>query len=342
MRSKITLLGLLLCLLLGALAPALVTAQDPVIVTTTTNLRIRAQPRVEGASLQVAPSGTVMAALGRTADGAWIQVEYKGVIGWASVFYLGTNDDLSLLPITDATVADPNRPEEQVSAPDGTTVLSGELIVFSVTAEVNVRVLPDEGAEIIGRLAQNERATVTLLDPSRLWGQINFQGRQGWVALYVVNVLGDIRTVEVLGEPAAGAEMPLPPADGFSLEQREIVVAAQTHYARYIPEVSGFLDILRNGANTGLIACGPVPGLFREYKPLRTDYARVPELEAVVNDFNTAFRELNRVRARWLAACSSGSTLLYKDQFPVWLRQAEAALPQLEAGQRALAELSAR
>lgn len=339
---------IILALLTTLLLPLAVWAQDSgstgVIVTPTTNLRIRAQPTQSAPSLQVVTRGTVMSALGRTSDGSWIQVEYKGVIGWASLAYLASSDNLAALPITDASLLGTPRPEEQVSAPDGTIVKTGELVVYSTQSNVNVRVLPEEGTAVLGQLAQFERATVYLLDPSYTWGRIEFQGQQGWVALYVLTVLGDIRTVEVLGDPASGAEMPVVglPGGGFSLEQREAVQRLQDHLARYLPQASGLLDILRNGASSGFIACGPIPDFLRDYNPSRNDYVLVPELEPLVNTLNSAFAIFNRQRGQWLQACSSGSTLLFRDRFVTWRDQAETALPLLDIVQRGAAELAAK
>jgi uncharacterized protein YgiM (DUF1202 family) len=342
-------LKLLICLMLTALLlPLAAWAQDSgstgIIVTPTSNLRIRAQPTQSAPSLQVVPRGTVLSALGRSSDNSWIQVEYKGVIGWASVIYLATSDDLTRLPVTDASLLGTPRPEERVSAPDGTIVNTGELVVYSSQSNINVRVLPEEGSAVLGQLAQFERATVTLLDPSRTWGRIEFQGQPGWVALYVVTVLGDIRTIEVLGDPASGSEMPVVglPGGGFSLEQREAVQRLQDHLARYLPQASGLLDILRNGASTGFIACGPVPDFLRAYSPSRNDYVLVPELQPLVTKLNSAFATMNRPRGQWLQACSSGSTLLFRDRFVTWRDQAESVLPLLDEVQRGVAELAAK
>jgi uncharacterized protein YraI len=310
---------------------------------TTTNLRIRSAPTTRAPSLQVIPRNTTILLLGRTADGSWLQVQYKSVIGWVTVFYVASNDDFSLLPVTDAT--DPNvvpRPEEQVVAPDGTIVKTGELIIFSPSTEVNVRVLPDEAAPLLGRLAPNQRATVRLLDPTRLWGQIDFEGQQGWVALYVVAVYGDIRTVAVLGVPDSGWELPIETSPVFSLEQRQIVANASAHLGRYIGAASDLVGIFSNAVNSGFIACGPVPAFLRPYRPFRTDYARVPELEPIVTNMNLAFDQINFVRAQWLNACAADNTLSKRDSFDDWLATVNAALPVLDQAQRDLATLSAR
>jgi len=315
-----------------------------VIVVAQSNLNIRSLPSTNAPSLQVAPANTSLLAIGRNANTSWVQVEYSGVIGWVSVYYVNTSSRLSVLPVTDGTdTSVTDRPQERSSAPDGTLVNAGELVVFAAYSEVNVRALPSDTAPILGKLVPNERATVTLLDPSRSWGRISFQEQQGWVALYVVNVLGDIRTVPIVGAPTSGSDLPISDnGGGFSLEQREIVRKVQTHMGRYLGAAGTLMQIMSNGANSGIIACGPDVGFFRSYRLTRLESSKVPELVTVVDEMNTAFAELNRARAPWVAACEASNTLLFRDQFPTWLATAQGGATKLESAQRNLANLAAR
>lgn len=341
MQRKVLSLIVLLCLLLGT-APRLLAQDQPIVVVPTVDLRVRAYPATNAPRLAVVPKGTNLAALGRDAGINWIQVSFQGTIGWVSAFYLTSSDDLSTLPVTDGTVPDPNRPEERQVAPDGTVVLTGQLIIFSAYAEVNVRSRPSESAAILGVLSPNERATVTLLDSTRSWGQISFNGQLGWVALYAVTVLGDIRTVAIEGNPASGSDLPVNQSPFFSPEQRGIVEKAQRFLSRAIPNASSLIDILNNGAASGLIQCSPIMPYFRDYVPTNYELELVSELAAVRDTMNAAFDLLNDARARWVIACDAGQTLLYKDQFPQWLATAQQGGALLNDAQRQLAELSAR
>ncbi len=107
------LLGLLaLAGLLLALGLAPVTAQDAtptptqpappdsgVWVTTQDRSSLRAGPGVAFARLAVVPPATTLPAIGRSADGRWVQVYYEGQTGWIVYWLLVWSGDLAQLPI---------------------------------------------------------------------------------------------------------------------------------------------------------------------------------------------------------------------------------------------------
>jgi|GEM_PF-4471423 len=317
--------------------------QATAIVITTANLNIRSQPRTSAPKLQTAPRGTSLVAVGRTADTSWLQVEFRGVVGWASRFYVETNDSLSGLGVTDGTdeTVEP-RPQEQVSAGDGTIVNTGELIVFSAFSRVNIRATYNEEAAQLGQLQVNERATVNLLSPDRTWGFVNAGEASGWVALYAVNVLGDIRTVAVEGDAGSGSDLPIETTGNFDAETRQIIQNAQDYYARYIGGANTLIGIFENAISSGFISCGPVMTFFRPYRPTNYEYERVPELEGVVNAMNNGFDILNRARAPWLTSCENRTTITSRDQWPGWLATAREGAAIVNQAQASLAALSSR
>ncbi|MFP4321464.1 MAG: SH3 domain-containing protein, partial [Anaerolineales bacterium] len=308
---------------------------------TNTELRVRAQPMRNSPTLQIADQDTSIVAIGRTADTAWIQVEFNGAVGWMSRFFLSSFDDLSQLPVTDGgpQSVEP-RPQERTTALDGTQVETGTLVVFATLARVNVREEPSTSAPIIGQLAEDERALVTLLSREREWGQITFRGQPGWVALFAVNILGDIRTVPLIGEPGSGAPVPVPPS-GRTPEERVVVDRAQEHLGRFIGGAGNLVNILEDGVATGFITCNIrlVP-LFREYRPALSDYQVYPELEGIVDQMNAAFETLNGARRPWVTACDGAFVRRVLDQYPNWLASAQAGLAQLREAQRQLAILA--
>jgi uncharacterized protein YraI len=321
--------------------------QDGVaFVLTFANLRLRSLPTVNAPALQTIPQGTTVRASGRDAGVNWLLVEYRGVTGWVSSLYVRTSDNLSALPVRDGTDpnASPPPPASQSTALDGTVVGSGTMVIFSNEGNVNIRVEPNVDSPRLGQIPLGTRVDVILLDPTYSWGQVDFGGVQGWVALWAVNTLGDLRTVEVVGNPGSGSDLPLPsgPNTTYSEEQRAVVQTAQVHLGRYVPNASTLIGILNNGANNGFISCGPVIPYFRPYRPSDFDIARVPELATVRDNINAAFDSLNRARAHWLIACTGDRTLLFSDQYPAWLAIAQGGLPSLEAAESLVAELSAR
>ena len=71
------------------------------VATTTVNLRLRGGPGTTYRILDVAPNGTTVTVIGRTADGSWIQVEYEDTVGWMAAWYTDVSGDLNDLPVTD-------------------------------------------------------------------------------------------------------------------------------------------------------------------------------------------------------------------------------------------------
>ena len=356
MHQKLSVI-LLLILLITAPASALA-APEPIdhadgqqeavaFVQTTANLRLRSLPTSDAPVLQTIPQGTTVRAIGRDANINWLWVEFRGVTGWVSVFYVRTSDSLAALTVRDGTDpnAEPPPPASQTTALDGTVVSSGTLVIFSNSAEVNVRAEPSIEAPSLTIISPGTRVIVDQIDTSYTWGRVNVDGITGWVALWVVNTLGDIRTVARVGDPTSGSDLPLPstgPGSVLSAEQRQIIQDAQDYLGRYIPNASGLIDVLNNGASNGLISCGPDIPFFRDYRPTNYQLERVPELATVRDNMNTAFDFLNRARAQWLIACTGNRTLLFKDQYPVWLGIALEGLPFLDEARAQLAALSAR
>lgn len=341
MKARLIILAIMVGLMMGAVAPAFARQGAPTFVVTNTELNVRSLPSTSGVRLQTAPANTTIQVVGRNSDGSWVQVAYKGVVGWVSVVYVTANGDVSLLPVTDGS--DPNTPANigQSSAPDGTVVQNGTLVVFSATAKVNVRERPDENSVRLGQLEVNARATVTEVDSSRSWGKIDFNGQEGWVALFVVTVLGDIRTVAITGQAGSGTNLPIPEG-APTLEQRAVVDKAQAHLAKYLPDINELAFVLSLGVGADpFIACGPEIAFFNQYRPVRRDYELVPELRAIVSDMNAALRQLNRARAAWIVGCGPDKTLVDATKFVPWLSTAQEGLADLQDVQTRLAALTA-
>jgi hypothetical protein len=63
-------------------------------------INLRAAPSTDGRVIITLPYGTIMAALGRTTDGKWVQVQNAVYVGWVAAETLFTPGDLALLPVT--------------------------------------------------------------------------------------------------------------------------------------------------------------------------------------------------------------------------------------------------
>lgn len=70
-----------------------------VTVDTVEFINLRAEPRVDSTILTTYPNGIVLAAVGRTDESDWIQVQNGRFLGWISSDLLAPNGDIELLPV---------------------------------------------------------------------------------------------------------------------------------------------------------------------------------------------------------------------------------------------------
>lgn len=85
-----------------------------------------------------------------------------------------------------------------VNAP--TPIPNGVTVTVKGTLQ-NVRSGPSTAYPIIGTLNQNQQAQVIGTSADHTWVVINFQNQQGWLAAYLMNVVGDLNTVPVIQPP---------------------------------------------------------------------------------------------------------------------------------------------
>ncbi len=69
-------------------------------VTSRGNLNIRSAPNSSAGSLGYVPRNTAITVLGRDASGNWLKINYNGMQGWVSAFYVNiTSDAIKALPV---------------------------------------------------------------------------------------------------------------------------------------------------------------------------------------------------------------------------------------------------
>ncbi|MBW4437401.1 MAG: SH3 domain-containing protein [Pleurocapsa minor GSE-CHR-MK-17-07R] len=72
-----------------------------VVIQTNSGLRLRAAPTTESAQIGRIPWGEILPVIGRTASNGWVQVEFRGTIGWVSSgFFDFVEGDLNTVPVT--------------------------------------------------------------------------------------------------------------------------------------------------------------------------------------------------------------------------------------------------
>ncbi|PJF27565.1 MAG: hypothetical protein CUN53_03525, partial [Phototrophicales bacterium] len=83
-----------------------ITAGNPaaltgVVAQTNAVMRLRAAPLVGSEQIGRVPWGDIVPVIGRSADGGWVQVVFRGTVGWLAVnFITFVEGDVNTVPIT--------------------------------------------------------------------------------------------------------------------------------------------------------------------------------------------------------------------------------------------------
>jgi hypothetical protein len=76
-------------------------AQTGVVLQTNAVMRLRDVPNFAGQQIGRVPWGDILPVLGRSSDGGWLQVQFRGTIGWLAVPYVTILEgDVNALPVT--------------------------------------------------------------------------------------------------------------------------------------------------------------------------------------------------------------------------------------------------
>ncbi len=89
---------------------------------------------------------------------------------------------------------------ENPATPTPTVTPQGVTITITQSVQ-NVRTGPGTEYEVLGQLSSGEQAAVIGASLDFQWAVINFRGQQGWLAVYLADISGDIRSVPVIPTP---------------------------------------------------------------------------------------------------------------------------------------------
>ena len=125
----------------------------------------------------------------------------------------------------------------------------------------NVRTGPGDNYDILGQMTQGQQAAVIGASLDYTWVVINFRGTQGWLAAYLADVTGDLRSVPVIPTPPT----PIPQftaTPSVAPTTDLIIVSASISPTPVIPNQTFTVTI--TVGNIGNIAAGPfvVAGTF--------------------------------------------------------------------------------
>lgn len=194
-RSHITTLIVVVVMVVGALplssafaaegtvGPALATdqqLQQPIVIVNTSFLNVRSGPGAIYSSIGVLPGGTELAVVGRTRDSSWWQVASAFGIGWVSAEFVLLRGDARAVPVVSA----PGVVEQPRAAVVG--------------APVNVYVLPDGNASLLGMALVGSELPIAGQTGDGVWWQVETNVGMGWVLQAEVALRGSATVVPVV------------------------------------------------------------------------------------------------------------------------------------------------
>src|SRR5690606_38768590 len=187
-------------------------AQDTgVRATTTVNLRIRRGPGTNFEFIALAPQGSVLPVLRRTADSSWLYIDRNGTRGWVAGWYTNVAGDLNVVPVAGSAqpAAPPSAPPQQPPAQGGVTA--------TTAVNLNMRQGPGTNHPVLGWVPVGERVAVLGRNADNSWIFGEYNGKQGWMAGWYLNVSGDLNSVPVTSggaQPPAAQPPAAPPPSG--------------------------------------------------------------------------------------------------------------------------------
>lgn len=216
LRRAVLLLVLVALLLPMAAANAYAPQQAGVAAYPLVDLRIRSGPGTGYSQLAVAPRGSALPVLGRSANSQWLLVQSGSVQGWSAAWLARVEGDLSTVPVPGGEV----RKSAAAPAPaSGVTAVP--------TVGLRLRSGPGTEHSVVGSVRAGAPLPVVGRDAAGAWLQVETGGARGWIAGWYTRPSGDLNAVPV-GGAAGGAPSvaapqpaaPVPAGDAGELLQR--------------------------------------------------------------------------------------------------------------------------
>jgi len=147
------------------------------------NLRIRSEPSLNGSRIGGMGWGDQAYALAVDSTGKWLQVDFNGVVGWASLEWfeyisgnLGSISTTAATTVTTTTVS-----TTTTTTTTGTTPVAGGTLVES-RGNVRLRSGPSLSSERLGYVPWGAVASLLAFDSTGAWVQIDYNGTVAWSA----------------------------------------------------------------------------------------------------------------------------------------------------------------
>lgn len=259
--------------------------------------------------LTVIDPAVTIPAIGRSADGRWIQVEFNGQRGWIYYALLVWSGDIVQLPIDGVESAPFVRRLNMVAY----TTRPTPVYRREVTPSDQIGTIPSGAVvELVGRLG----------DGAFYWVQIEYQDQIYWVGSWNLRIVERSPSARLFDTSYLYS---------YSRIMVQFEQDANASYAR-LREINSIWVRLASGE---LVTCGYVPEYVTMARTLETDAQRETTFTSLLRTLASANDSINSAISAFADACTRTD-----DQFVISQRELADALAQIEQAERNLVLLN--
>ena len=278
--TRITSIVLLLFTLMTLCLP-LVSAQQisfPVDVSAESGF-VRALPAADAPVTGSVFFGDALQAVGRSADGTWLQLQRPA--GWINRSVVRLTFDVGDLPLTDTT-----------TVVTGSTPIIDTGYTVQIIDDRPVYALPDFQSEALTTLPINAVLPAIERTPNNQWIKVNYLGTIGWIPVYLAHNPYNVDALPV--SPTYAAD-PNYPAVVYVPQERQLaqidrLLAYITTQDALALEMVQYWDLLVRG---GIVECAPRSEVVEYFVITPDDIRELPDLRPQERFMRQATDDLN-------------------------------------------------
>jgi len=170
-------------------APTAIQAQGAVTVTPNRPyINVRLWPAIGATVIGSMAPGDVMTATGRTVDGDWVRIYFRGQEGWVALLVVNVTGDVNTLPLADPRSIPYN---SSIVPYAGGGSAGGPLYGRLEESGARMRAGPSLAYPIMQNLPRYAEFPITGRVASNDWLQVSWQGLIGWLSLDAVTLYSD-------------------------------------------------------------------------------------------------------------------------------------------------------
>ncbi len=274
-------------------------------VTTQDFSSLRTGPSTFFERIAVVDPAVTLPAIGRSADGRWLQVDYNGQQGWIYYALLVWSGDVVQLPIDGL---DPNPYVRRLN------------MVALTTRETPVYRRQVTPSDQIGTIPAGVRVEMTgrLGEGGFYWVQIEYQEQVYWVGSWNLRVISRSPNAQLFDTSYLY---------NYSRVGAQLETDINASY-RALNTINGIWVRLAVGES---VSCGSIPTFVQTSSTLQADIASLPVFAPLLNSLNSANGHINTAISLFADACSRTG-----DQFFITQNEVVTALSEIEIAGRDL------